>query len=331
MSKTVTAGRPSAFQFSGVTSMDVCLNIALVLNQTKCVLSATALDIEDEEEEEQEGQGPRLPRVQGARKSPKKVTVVRSAPSHDGTPTFAAYDVLEHTQHLDDTAQRPPFGLVIYDTTPDANPSRAERIARAVFDRTMTERRRSEGDPDRIEVVVFPLRGADQSSTTSTEPPLTDRERAEACTRHYEHERASRLAMPDPADAKSWFLPERIYDDWYAWGIIVIDRLEERWEGALNYLEDHPEEDSPIVTEDEAIRSPFGSFVKVYWQPREEVWERWGEPVTPESHVWLSRMKLERMGRGLGVEGLLQSVSGFYEHFVSEGILDRELAAARAK
>ncbi|KUI52924.1 hypothetical protein VP1G_00445 [Cytospora mali] len=275
--------------------------------------------------------GPRFPRVQGASKSPPKVTVVRSAPSHDGTPIFAAYDVLKNTQNLDDDAQRPPFGLVIYDTTPDANPSRAERIARAVFDRTMTERRRSESDPDRIEVVVFPLRGTAQSSMRSTESPFAGRERAEACIRHYEQERASRLAIPDPADAKSWFLPERIYDSWYAWGIIVVDRLEERWEEALNYLENHPEEDSPIVTEYEAIRSPFGNLMEVYWQPREEVWERWEEPVTRESRVWLIRMKLERLGRGLGVEVLLQSVNGFYEHFLSEGILDRELEAARAK
>ncbi|KAF6821959.1 hypothetical protein CPLU01_12292 [Colletotrichum plurivorum] len=268
---------------------------------------------EDEEEEEQEqtGHDAALPRVQLASKAPKEVTVVRPAPSHDGRAIFAAYSVLEETQHVDIAAHRPPFGLVIYDTTPGANPARAERMARVIFERTMKERRRAENDPDRIEVVASPQ-------------TLTDRERARACIRHYEQERKSRLAMANAEDAKSWFLPEWLSDEWYAWGIIVIDRLQDRWEEALGYLEKHPKEE-------DALRSPYGSFMKLYWQPREEVWERWEEPVTPESLVHVNRMKLELLGRGLGAQVLSQGVSGFYEHFVRDGILDRELEAAGAR
>ncbi|KAF6822591.1 hypothetical protein CMUS01_11022 [Colletotrichum musicola] len=280
---------------------------------------------QDEEEEEQASHGTALPRVQLASKAPKEVTVVRPAPSHDGAAIFAAYSVLEEARHVDVAARRPPFGLVIYDTTPGANPARAERMARVIFERTMKERRRAENDPDRIEVIAFPL------LQSSTGPALTDRERAEACIRHYEQERKSRLAMADSEDAKSWFLPERINDEWYAWGIIVIDRLEDRWEEALGYLEKHPEEDSSFPREENALRSPYGSCRMVYWQPREEVWERWEEPVTPESRVHVNRMKLGLLGRGLGADISSQSVSGFYEHFVRDGVLDRELEAAGAR
>ncbi|KAK1982728.1 hypothetical protein LZ30DRAFT_716553 [Colletotrichum cereale] len=153
-----------------------------------------------------------------------------------------------------------------------------------MFDRTMSERRRAEYDPGRIEVVAF---------TTSIEStPLTPRDRVEACVRHFEQERNSRLTIADLANAKSWFLPERINDEWYAWGIIVIDRLEERWEEALGYLEDHPDEDPNIILDEDAIGSPFGSSIVVYWQPREDIWERYEEPVTAESRVPLKRMKL---------------------------------------
>ncbi|KAF6813550.1 hypothetical protein CSOJ01_04572 [Colletotrichum sojae] len=288
----------------------------------------TPEELQDEEEEEQADPGDALSRVQLASKAPKEVTVVRPAPSHDGATIFAAYSVLEENQNIDAAAHRPPFGLVIYDTTPGANPARAERMARVISERTMTERRRAENDPDRIEVVAFPLSASTQPSTG---PAPTDRERTEACTRHYEQERKSRLAMADPEDAKSWFLPERLSDELYAWGIIVIDRLEDRWEEALGYLEKHPEEDSSFPRQGDALRSPYGSFMKVYWQPREEVWERWEEPVTPESRVHVNRMKLELLGRGLGAQVLSQGASGFYEHFVRDGILDRELEAARAR
>lgn len=291
-------------------------------------------DHEDEEVEGLETQAVTFPRRQTARKSHPSVTVVRPAPSHDGSPIFAAYSVLEASQNRDAPDQRPPFGLVIYDTAPGANATRAERMARVIFDRTIRERRRAEFDPDRIEVVAMgppPVAQPDTTSTGGSNLP-TPRDRAEACIRHFENERNSRLALADLEDARSWFLPERIDDDWYAWGIIVIDRLEERWEEALGYLKDHPDEDSHVVSGADALTSPFGSFIEVCWQPREEVWERWEEPVTPESRVWPSRMKLELIGRRLGVDGgLSQSVSGFYGHFLPEGILDRELESARKR
>lgn len=269
-----------------------------------------------------------------ATKAPRQVTVVQPAPSQDGSPTFASYSVLETSRNPDAADQRPPFGLVIYDTATGANATRAERMARVTCDRTMTERRRAENDQDRIEVVALTPPCVAQRGTTSTESDLlTPGDRAEAGIRHFEQERNSRLAIADLADAKSWFPSERVDDGRYAWGIILIDRLKERWEEALGYLEDHPDEDShtSIVLEENALSSPFGSFVRVYWQPREEMWERWEEPVTPESRVWLNRMKLELLGRMPGAEGLLQSVSGFYGHFLPEGILDRDLEVARRR
>lgn len=295
--------------------------------------SDTPEEHEDEGEEDQENQGPRLPRVQMASKAPREVTIVRPAPSHDGAPTFAAYSVLESREldGDDDNAQRPPFGLTIYDTTPGADASRAAAMASLIFDRTMDERRRAENDPDRIEVVAFPLpdeRGP--SGSSFTENALSHRDRVDACIRHYERERVGRLAMVDAVEATSWFLPERVSDGWYTWGVIVIDRLEEHWADALDYPKNHPEARSPLVKEEDALSSQFGSFVRSYWQPRKEYWQRLEEPVTPERHVLVNPMKLELLGRGLGQSGLSGGVSSFYNHFLPDGILDRELEAARA-
>lgn len=289
------------------------------------------MDDHEDEEEELQTQAAIFPRRPSARKSPRRVTVVQPAPSHDGTPIFAAHSVLEATLKPDADDGWPPFGLIIYDTAPGANAARAERMARLIFDRTMDERRRPDGDPDRIEVIALgpPVAQPDTRSTGSYLP--TPGDRAEACIRHFEKERNSRLALADLKDAKLFFLPERTVDHWYAWGIIVIDRLEERWEEALGYLEDHPEEDSHVIEEKDALTSRFGSFIEVRWQPREEMWEVWEEPVTPESRVHLSRMKLELIGHRLGIEGLLDGVNSFFTHFVPDGILDRELEAGRTR
>ncbi|KAJ0273155.1 hypothetical protein Brms1b_012743 [Colletotrichum noveboracense] len=62
-------------------------------------------------------------------------TIVQPAPSHDGAPTFAAYQVFENTpedlspEDLEAAVRplRPPFGVVVYDTTHTARPARSAR------------------------------------------------------------------------------------------------------------------------------------------------------------------------------------------------------------
>lgn len=110
----------------------------------------------DEEEEEIEAPQTHLPRQQLAKQAPREKTVVEPTPSHDNTPAFAACSVLEGTQPADRINQRPAYGLCIYDVTQDESPARAEQMARAIFERTKADRRRSDSDPDRIEVVPLP-------------------------------------------------------------------------------------------------------------------------------------------------------------------------------
>ncbi|GKT50968.1 uncharacterized protein ColSpa_11149 [Colletotrichum spaethianum] len=62
---------------------------------------------------------------------PKKKTMFQPAPSHDGAPIFAAYEILESSldSEADLRTQRPPFGIVIYDTTYTAHPPRSACLA----------------------------------------------------------------------------------------------------------------------------------------------------------------------------------------------------------
>ncbi|KAJ0107729.1 hypothetical protein J7T55_010336 [Diaporthe amygdali] len=183
----------------------------------------------NDDEEEEEASGPQLPYQQMASIAPKRMTVVESAPSHDDRPTFAAYSVHETTQPAVYIAKPPPYDLLIYDVTPDANPSRAEKMALAIFERTQNY---SKGQKKRLG-------------------------------------QASRLVIKDAAVAKSRFLPELLCDEWHAWGTLVISCVTERWEEGLNWLDNHPEEKAITITTEKARNARFGTCLLVKWQPRE--------------------------------------------------------------
>ncbi|KAF4854838.1 hypothetical protein CGCSCA4_v001447 [Colletotrichum siamense] len=260
-------------------------------------------------------------------------TIVQPAPSHDGAPTFAAYQVFEDTpedlspEDLEVAVRplRPPFGIVVYDTTHTARPARSARLARAVFDRTFWYRRRPKHRPDRVEVVTLPL---PQS--------FTDAERAEACIRHHEEELRSRLLIHNVAEAVSWFLPGRIMESTYARRILAINRLEENdnddevdvasWEESISNEEYAIEHEACMHPE--ASRS--GSFLCIDWQPRKELWRsRTGRDYNPDMHKEMITpcYGFEMFGN-ICME-LVDAVEVFYNHFVPDGILDLELDKAR--
>ncbi|KXH47323.1 hypothetical protein CNYM01_12514 [Colletotrichum nymphaeae SA-01] len=172
----------------------------------------------------------------------------------------------------------------------------------------------SEWGRDRIEVVCFPLPSH-----------LTCQEHAKACISHHGHEVRNRAVIDNIEDAKFWFLPEDFNNEWYSRGIILIDRLEDTWEDAFDC------DDRVIKYEDENTRSPFGSFATVHWLPREATWEYYEEELRPEDRVHMTKYGLESIGRMLGREGVGNSIRGFYEHFTSDRVLDRELAVARTR
>lgn len=174
-----------------------------------------------------------------------------------------------------------------YDVTPDVNA--AEQMARAIFERTKAFRRRPDNDPDMIEVVALPQPKPEVQSSSA------DRELAEDCIRHFEEEIASRLAMEDAALARSWYLPERLSDAWYTMGIVVISRVTNGWKEGLDWIEMHYKGSSVIFSRKDPYNSRFGTCLLVKWQPREETWRAYEEPITPEQRVSVSAHGLEEL------------------------------------
>ncbi|KAI8243218.1 hypothetical protein K4K57_009355 [Colletotrichum sp. SAR 10_99] len=256
---------------------------------------------------------------------PLQKTIVQPAPSHSAHPTFAAYEVPEPTPETESALRplRPPFGCVVYDTSPTARPPRSARLARALFDRTTMSRRgdKSHDAPDRIEVVTFPL-----PETASNQ------ERAEACVAHYEREVESRMAMADKAELVSWFLPERFMDSYYSRMILAIKRFEvdedddveiASWEPALT----RDRFAMPMRTTDE---SRYGSYLFIKWLPQEELFAEVDNPgYTAQKRVGCSgEVAFENIGPGL--RDATNEVAVFYNHYVQDGLLDQHLEKARA-
>lgn len=142
--------------------------------------------------------------------------VIERAPSHDGTPTVAAY------HELDDPGDwrtmvckliRPLFAFRIYDTTPDAaNVNNIYHVAKAIFEETLEARSagRDRDVPDRIEVVGLPM-----------SPDATDDERAVRCR---EFETAEMIARNNPS-MRDWYLRRHFENGKYSSSIHVISRL----------------------------------------------------------------------------------------------------------
>lgn len=134
--------------------------------------------------------------------------------------------------------------------------------------------------------------------------------------------------MDDAALAGSWYLTARLSDAWYAMGIVVISRVTNRWEEGLDWIERHGEGESAIISRKDVYSSQFGTCLLVKWRPREETWRACGEPIAPEQLVSVSAHGLEGP-RTAAQELLCWDVVTFHEHFLQDGILDLEMAAAR--
>lgn len=142
---------------------------------------------------------------------PHKV-VVEFVPSHDGAPTYAAYEMQLAVLSADPDSpdrhcnsppsqdvekHRPPFGIRIYDTTPSAIAKRAALLARRIPEQTHHARMPEHGGyKDRIEVIALPM----ASSTIA-------KAQVERCIVHNDAERVARLPISNPAIAASWFIP----------------------------------------------------------------------------------------------------------------------------
>ncbi|KAK1564176.1 uncharacterized protein LY79DRAFT_595302 [Colletotrichum navitas] len=161
----------------------------------------------------------------------------------------------------------------------------------------------------RFEIVTLPL---PQS--------FSDDERVDACIRHHEKEIQSRLPIADKAKATSRFLPERIVDRRYARRILVLNRFEanedsnndgKTWNGGKM----HPD------------ANRFGSYLDVEWQRRKKHdFVGLGPEYTPRD-VSFHSCGVEQFGSTL-FEMFLPAAP-FYNHFVPDGVLNRQLLDTR--
>lgn len=240
-----------------------------------------------------------------------KETVVEPAPSHDGAPCFTAYTVdVECTT-------RPLFVLRIYDTNPAAgSPGHIRDLAFKIHRGTEFERCdiQTAVDGDRIEVVGLPLPQA-----------TSDEQRVEACMVHHMADVAYRRQQ----HGRDFYLPATFDVEHWWRAVVVLDHLEEGWEGAALYRL-RPEsgfngEDNgkhPPRGTDPRKTDPYGGFLMVRWELTElakkwmeEVGESLPDPaVTPKS--------ISRLGHSLA--DLREHMGGF-RCFVLEGGLEREL------
>ncbi|KAK4153183.1 hypothetical protein C8A00DRAFT_43862 [Chaetomidium leptoderma] len=250
---------------------------------------------------------PKAPRkVLALQPRPRTKVVVEPAPSHDGAPSFAAYEVpltllaadpdsadgySNSPPNQDPEKYRPKFGIRIYDTTANATADGAAPLARRISELTYERR---------------------YTSTTAND-------RAATCIAHNEAERGVRLPITDATIAASWFIVEDFEGYNCNKRIFVINDLKDSWEDALGDDE-----------EDWLSRSVRGHFLSVSYDRRfynsdDEELEREGKP----TEFFAPERSLELLGATLSY--FRDKVREFYiSHFIPDGVLDMELALARA-
>ncbi|WQF84466.1 hypothetical protein CDEST_09480 [Colletotrichum destructivum] len=322
---------------------------------------------DDREDEEQPQPQPQQFDGPARRKKlvPKPKTIVHSAPSHNGIPAFVAYSVPADTpDNADMTPLRPAYAYVFYDTSPGAlNLGRAKDLARSIFDGNKNNRN---GLPERIEVFAIPLPPPSETRSLypaeelgldlvlSQESPwyarITKRvsqdpqdahclQNAAACINHYEREVQSRLAIPDRAEALSWYLPEGFGDFYYTRHIIIVDRLEDepknppgptRWQDTLAWTHTLPSEQrNPDINRAErADSSSYGRGLMVSWRLRDQDEDEDEDDEAPPL-IW-GKVAFEMLGKSALIFSRY-GVNILYEHFIPNGVFDFEREKARER
>ncbi|OIW28650.1 hypothetical protein CONLIGDRAFT_681595 [Coniochaeta ligniaria NRRL 30616] len=254
-------------------------------------------------------------------KARRKKQFVEAAPSHDGKPCFAAYQVTYALWEEPDDDDEPPanrrplFGIRIYDVTPEADADRAKDLV-VKFD-TLLACARHQPFYDRLEVVAVPL-----------DAHLSDLEKAKICTAYDDAERASRMATCHYA----FYIPPYITDRYYRRGLVMIDRLEadSGWENLFTESAARKTLVARNMEPVEPAQSRYGSFSVVKWQPRPKTWEEDEETPPPADHAHCLEQPFEHFAYEFGCAGRLRrGIETFYIHYVDEGRLDHELQRAK--
>ncbi|KAF3024986.1 hypothetical protein E8E14_013931 [Neopestalotiopsis sp. 37M] len=239
-------------------------------------------------------------------------TIVEQAPSHDRSPTYAAYRNLP----TGDNEMRPLFALRLYDTTAEAgSPDHVRRVAGVIHDRTWRHRSTvGRAAPDRIEVAGLPAAIVSDNQATTADH---DEQLARRCRDHYLAEMAARKSAGQQRD---WYIPGTFETDAYRFSIQVITRLSQGWENAIDdagpLKQLRPEDPS------KAEADSFGTFLTVSWGVDDdaEVDKDTSDKPLPEIDVSPHQIA--------SLDGCLREmrnrIEWFYNQYVPEGGIDRE-------
>ncbi|KAK6222544.1 hypothetical protein QIS74_04246 [Colletotrichum tabaci] len=138
-------------------------------------------------------------------------TIVEEAPSHDGRPCYAAWQMTEmdpDTQTPPDASNRPKWSIQLYDTTPEAGDrEHIKATAKRLEESTRRARQRREAH-SRVEVhgLVLPA-------------GTPEAERVALCAAHHRAEVAARNA----SGTADFFIPPT-FDELWERRILVIDK-----------------------------------------------------------------------------------------------------------
>ncbi|KAF6822242.1 hypothetical protein CMUS01_11168 [Colletotrichum musicola] len=140
-------------------------------------------------------------------------TVVEEAPSHDGRPCFAAWEMVEtdpdkQTPPDAYASNRPKWSIQLYYTTPAAgDPEHVKSTAKRIEESTLQARSRREAR-SRVEVHGLPL---------PADTP--EAERVALCMAHHRAEIAARNA----SGTADFFIPPTFEDLWQRRIVVIVD------------------------------------------------------------------------------------------------------------
>ncbi|KAK3304120.1 uncharacterized protein B0T15DRAFT_230931 [Chaetomium strumarium] len=249
------------------------------------------------------------------RKRPPEEVVVDQAPSHDGAPCFTAY-----TRSAE--RHRPPlfalriYDIMLYDTMPAAGDTeRIRQLALQLHTGTEFERCDATAAPDlmrdRVQVVGLPM-AAD----------VPDGRRVECCQAHHMAEVAARIATR----RRDYYLPATFHTDGWWRALVVIDRLEEGWEGVV-LNRPRPERGfnwgRGKVPESKRT-DPYGGFLYARWEVTEVARPYWEEAEAPLPEVDVTPYPVHWLAHCLA--GMREHMSTFRD-FIHMGGLEEELQA----
>ncbi|EFQ31011.1 hypothetical protein CGRA01v4_08549 [Colletotrichum graminicola] len=215
-------------------------------------------------------------------------TVVEKAPSHDGMPCFAAWEMTEmdpDTQTPPDASNRPKWSIQLYDTTPAASDHEHVRATAIKVEESTRQARDRRGASNRVEVHGLPLPAG-----------TPEAERVALCAAHHRAEVAARNASGAP----DFFIPPT-FDDVWEHRIVVIENPDAG-------------EASPSETDDKD-----GTFLAVFFSMKPQAAA--DSPGGPDYEV------VRFSGKDLGdrLQDFTSSIAWFYDSYVGDGTIYHDL------